>query len=264
MARRAESRIRASLHRVPRDEAGPVKAGERDLVEREPRRQRRNRRDPVACGAGSLRVAARAEVASACGPSSMLAQPVAVVNEMARGRRILRSEILVATVAVTKGPLIVVLVAAEAGSHLGPDHVWALFRDGLVAPDTIAMRRYLVSAVLEAKVLSRETRSFPGPLRAVAAKTRMLIVRLRVAAAACRIRRKVQRLDVTRGGDALVALDAIDPVGRVCAVLEGVRRLTRAYPEHPSARSQGQRREDKERERELHCTPQLRERRART
>jgi len=40
----------------------------------------------------------------------------------------------------------------------------------------------------------------------------MLVVRFRVAAHTCRVRGKVQRLDVTGGRHALVAVDAIDAV----------------------------------------------------
>jgi hypothetical protein len=60
VARRAESRIRARLHRVPRDEACAVKTGERDLVERESCRERRDGPNAVTSGAGALRVATRA------------------------------------------------------------------------------------------------------------------------------------------------------------------------------------------------------------
>ncbi len=266
VARRAKSRIGASLHRVPSDEASAVKAGERDLVEREPRWQRRNRRDAVACGAGALRVAARTEVTSACGPDSVLAQPVAVMDEMTRGRGVFRSEVLVAAVAITKGPLISVLVAAEARGHLGPDHVWVLFRDGLVAPNTVAVRRYLVGPMLEAQMLAGEPRPLARSFGAMAPKAGVWVVRFRVASAAGRIRREVQRLDVTRGGDALVALDAIDPVRRVGAMLERVRRVAMAQAEHACACREGKRKRegDQEAERAPHGRAQLRERRAST
>jgi hypothetical protein len=72
----------------------------------------------------------------------------------------------------------------------------------------------------------------------------------------------VQRLDVTRGGHSLVAADAIDPVRRVRAMLEGVRRVAGPEPKHTCARCQGEGCEDEEREREFHGVPQLRESRA--
>jgi len=82
VARRAESRIRASLHRVPCDEACAVKTGKRDLIERKSCRERWDGPDPMACGAGPLRVATRAEVTRTGGPNPVLAQPVAVMNEV--------------------------------------------------------------------------------------------------------------------------------------------------------------------------------------
>jgi hypothetical protein len=80
----------------------------------------------------------------------VLSQPVAVVNEVAHGRRILRREVLVAAVAVTKGPLILVLVAAEARGHLGSERVWVLFRHSLVTANAVAVRCGLMGAMLEA------------------------------------------------------------------------------------------------------------------
>jgi len=53
----------------------------------------------------------------------------------------------------------------------------------------------------------------------------MLVVRFRVAAHTCRVRGKVQRLDVTGGRHALVAVDAIDAVRGVGTMLEGMRRV---------------------------------------
>jgi hypothetical protein len=54
----------------------------------------------------------------------------------------------------------------------------------------------------------------------------MLVMRFRVAADTCRVGREVQRLHVARGGHALVAIDAIDPVRRVRTMLEGMRRVS--------------------------------------
>jgi hypothetical protein len=90
----------------------------------------------------------------------------------------------VAAVEVAKGPLIPMLVAAEAGSHLGPNRVRVLLRDGLVATNAVAVRHGLVGAMLEAKVLPREPRTFASVGRSVAPETGMLVMRLRVAAAA--------------------------------------------------------------------------------
>jgi hypothetical protein len=72
----------------------------------------------------------------------------------------------------------------------------------------------------------------------------------------------MQGLDVSGGGHAFVAVHAIDPARRVRAMFEGMRLVAGAEAEHARARRQGERREDDERERELHGAPQLRERRA--
>jgi hypothetical protein len=150
VAGRTEARVGASLHRVPCDEACAVKAGEGDLVEHELGRQFRDGPDAVARGTRSLRVAARAEIACTRRPNPVLAQPVAVVNEVAHGRRILRRKVLVAAVAVTKRPLILVLVATEARGHLGPDRVRVLFRNSLVTADAVAVCGCLMGAMFEA------------------------------------------------------------------------------------------------------------------
>jgi hypothetical protein len=262
VAGRAEPRIRAGLHRVPRDEARAVKTGERDLVERESCGERRDGPDTVASGARTLRVAARAEVSRTGSSNSMLADPVAVMNQVARGRRVLRREILVAAVAVAKRPLIPMLVATEARGHLWPNRVRVFLRHGLVATNAVAVRDRLVGAMLEAEMLPREVCTLPGIGGAVAPETGMLVMRLGVATAARRVGGQMQRLDVSGGGHALVAVDAIDPVRRVRAMLERMRRVTGAEAEHARARRQGERRENDERERELHGIPQLRERRA--
>jgi hypothetical protein len=96
----------------------------------------------------------------------------------------------------------------------------------------------------------------------MAPETGTLVMRFRMAAATRRIGRQVKRLDVARGGHALVAVDAIDPVRRVPAMFEGVRRVSGSEPKHTCARGQGERCDDQERERELHGVPQLRESRA--
>ncbi len=91
----------------------------------------------------------------------------------------------------------------------------------------------------------------------------MRVVRLGVTADTCSVRWKVQRFDITGGGHTLVAIDTIDPVRHVRAMLEGVRRVAGPQPKDPCARRQGEGCQDKERERELHGVPQLRESRAR-
>jgi hypothetical protein len=262
VTRRAESRVRAGLHRVPRDEACAVKTGERDFVERESCRERRDGPDTMTSGARALRVAARAKVPGTSGSNSVLADPVAVVNQVTRRRRVFRREILVAAVTVAKGPLITMLMTTEARGHLGPNRVRVFLRNRLVATNAVAVRDRLVGAMLEAEVLPCEVCTLPGVGGSVAPETGMLVVRLGVAAAARRVGRQMQRLDVSGGGHAFVAVDTIDPVCRVGAMLEGVRGVARAEAEHARACRQGERCENDERERELHGEPQLRERRA--
>jgi hypothetical protein len=102
-----------------------VEALEADVVERHLRGERGDRADAVALRARGLAVAAGAKIALASRSHSVLADPVAIVDEMARGCGVLRGEVHVAGVAVTKVVLVLVLVAAEADSHfreerLGP------------------------------------------------------------------------------------------------------------------------------------------------
>jgi hypothetical protein len=236
-----------------------VQAGERHFVEGELGRKRRDGPDTVAGGTGALRVAARAEVAFAGRTNAVLAEPVAVVNEVAHGRRVLAREVLVAAVAVTKRPLILVLVTSEARRHLGPDRVRVLFRDGLMTTDAITVRRGLVSAVLEAQMLASQQRALPRIGGSMAPEARTRVVWLGVTPDTCRVGRKVQRFDVTRGGHSPVAIQAIDPTRRVRAMLEGVRRVARPEPEDASARRQRDGGDDENRERALHGVPQVRE-----
>jgi len=170
VARRAKARIRASLHRMPRHEACAVKTGQRDLVERKSRGERGDGPDPVASGAGALRVAARAKVTGARGSDSVLTQPVAVMNQVTYRRGILGREVLVAAVAGAKRPLILMLVATEARGHLGPDRVRVPLGHGLMATHAVAVRGSLMRAMLEAQVLPRESRTLPGVGGAVASE----------------------------------------------------------------------------------------------
>jgi hypothetical protein len=247
---------------MPRDESRAVEPGERNLVERESRGERGDGPHAVARGARALGVAARAEVAGAGRADPVLAEPIAVVHEVALGRRVLGREVLVAAVAIAKRPLILVLVTPEAGGHLGSKGIGVLLGDGLMATHTVAMRGRLMSSMLEAKVLARAPRPFACVRGAMAPKTRVLVVRLRMAATARRFRRQVKRLDLARRGHPLVTVDAIDPVRRMRAMLEGMGLIVRPQTEHAGARRQRERRNDEEGKREFHCLPQLRERRA--
>jgi hypothetical protein len=117
VARRAEPGIGTRLVGMARSETSAVKPGELYLVERKPRGKGGDR-DTVARGARALAVARRAEIARARGAHAVLAYPVALVDQMARRRRVLVRQIDVATIAVAQRPLFLVLVAAKAGRHL--------------------------------------------------------------------------------------------------------------------------------------------------
>jgi len=228
VASHAETGVGASFHRVAGDEAGTVEAREWHLIEHEPRRQRGDGADSVASGARSLGVAACAEITCARGSDAVLADPVAVMDEVTRRWRILRSEVLVTAVAVAKRPLILVLVTAEACGHFGPHRVRVLVGRGLVASDAIAVRRRLVSSMLEPEVLARDLRTLSRVRRAVAAEARMLIMRFGVAADTRLVGRHVKRFHLAEGAHSLVAVYTVDPVRRVSTVFERMRRVVGA------------------------------------
>jgi hypothetical protein len=171
------------------------------------------------------------------------------MDQVARRRRILGREVLMAAVAGAERPLILVLVATEAGRHLRPDHVRMLLGDGLVAAHAVSVGRDLVSAMLEAQVLPRESCSFSRIGRSVAAEASARVMRPGVAPHARRRGREVEGLHVPRGGDALVAVDAVDPVGRVSAMFERVRRVARPEAEHARTRRERERSNDQQRQR---------------
>ena len=115
-------------------------------------------------------MAARAEIAGARSSDAVLAQPIAVMNKVTYGGRILGREVLVAAVAGAKRPLILMLVATEARGHLGPDRVRVPLGHGLMATHAVAVRGSLMRAMLEAQVLPRESRTLPGVGGAVASE----------------------------------------------------------------------------------------------
>jgi hypothetical protein len=86
----------------------------------------------------------------------MFAQPVAVVYEMARRQSAFGLEIDVAAVAVTKVPLIPVLVATEAGRHLRAKLGRLRLRDPHVAAHAVPLYVGHMGFMLEAEVLTRK------------------------------------------------------------------------------------------------------------
>jgi hypothetical protein len=238
VARRAEARICPRLHRVARDEASAVKTGQGHFVERERRGQRRDRADPMTRGARPLGVAARAQVPRARRAHAMLTNPVAVMHQVARGRPLFGCKVLVAAVAVAKRPLVLVLVAAEAGSHLRQKRLRVLLGCRLVAADTVAVRRNLMRTVREAKLLARQSSTFTRVGRSVATEARVRVVWFGMTATARGVRGEVNGRGLTCGGHAFVAVDTVDAVGSVYAMLERVRRIARAEAKNACARGE--------------------------
>jgi hypothetical protein len=78
-----------------------------------------------------------------------------------------------------------------------------------------------VLGVLEAKIPARQLDAPPDVALAVAAGARPLVVRLGVAAAAVRVRRKVQRSRVAGARYANMAFHAVDPLEHMRPMLEG-------------------------------------------
>jgi hypothetical protein len=226
-------------------EARPVQPRETYVVEGEARRQRRNRPLSVARGALAFCVAARAEIASACGARSMLADPVAVVDQVVVGQGALGRQIDVTTVAVAKRPLVPVPVTAEATGHLRQHRIGSLFGHFHMAVDAIACRCLHVLGVREAQVFAREFHSIPHVLFPVASHAWPRVMGLLVAANAGGVSRHVHRPRMVRGLHARMALDAVDPLEYVSPVLEGVglrhvldAQDARAASEHDREREQ--------------------------
>jgi hypothetical protein len=156
VARRAETGIGAGLEGVSRLEPGSMQAGEGHRIERKPRGQSGHRADAVTSGARPFRVAGGAEVARARRADPVLAQPIAVVYEVARRQSAFGLEIDVTAVAVTKVPLILMLVATEAGRHLGAKLGRLRFCDPHVTAYAVPLYVRHVGFVLEAQVLTRK------------------------------------------------------------------------------------------------------------
>jgi hypothetical protein len=199
-------------------------------IEREPRRKCGHGADAVASGARPLRVATRAEIARARCSHAVLSYPVAIVNEMVGRWRAVVLEIDVAGVAVSHVPLVLMLVTAEAGRHLGAQLDRRLFGDPDVAAHAVSLHVDHVASVLEPQVLAGKLGTLTHEGLSVAGAARALVVRLGVAAATGSVCGEVDGARVAREGDAFVANDAVDPFDDVRAVLEwmGLGRLSEA------------------------------------
>jgi hypothetical protein len=233
-------------------------------VERELRRKGRDGPDAVAARARALTVAARAEIPFTRRVHAVLAQPVAVVNEVAGGGRVLGGEIDVTTVAVAERPLVFVLVAAEARRHLREQRFRPRFGHRGMAADAVAFDRRHVLAMIEAEMRARELRCAAHERLTVTLSTRMLVVWFRVAPAAVGLRREVQMTGLVGARcarDPDVALHAIDPLRHVRTMLEGMGRVPSAKAEDPRAGRDRERQDHREGEK-LHGSSRERATRA--
>ena len=179
----------------------------------------------VARRARPLGVAARAEIALARGAHAVLADPVAVVHEVARGRRSsaarstwqpLQSRSVHWSWCSWQPKQVAIFGSSVSGRASATARVAA----NAVAVDD---RACACGARSEgaARASSAASRTYASPWQP---RQRSLVVRLRVAAAADGVGREVQRPVVAGAGHARVALDAVDPLAHVGAVLERVRR----------------------------------------
>ena len=99
----------------------------------------------------------------------MLAQPVAVVRDVALGPHVLAAQVLVAAVAGARlGELVLVLVAREADGHRRA-HVVRVGRHALVAVGAVALHAHVVLRVAEPQVLEVLLHPLARGLQAVAA-----------------------------------------------------------------------------------------------
>jgi len=155
----------------------------------------------------------------------MLADEVATVHQMARWQRIFRGKLDVATVAIARSPLILVLVATEADRHLGPQRFGLLDTDLDVAAHAVALRRRHVRTVLEFQMYSRKLSAAAHVRFAMAVVARARIVRFGVATHAVGRLGKMQGVLFARFGDALMTIETPDALEHVRAMFERVGRF---------------------------------------
>jgi len=196
----------------------------------------------------------------------VLADPVAIVDQVARGRSVLGRQVDVARVAAARVPRFLVLVTAEARRHLREERLGARLGDSAVAANAVSVDDGVVLGVLEAKVLARQ----PCPLAhrglPVAPAARAFVVRLRVTPAALGVGRQMERAGVPRALDPFMADDAVDPLVHVCAMLERMRGAPSRKPEDADARGERKREWERDRQPEkalrAHRISRVRDRRA--
>jgi hypothetical protein len=175
-----------------------------------------------------------------------------VVHQVVVRRASFGAEIDVTAIAVAQRPLVTVLVASEAGGHLREHALRASLGHRRVAAHAVAAYRPHVLRMLEAKVGARELCRLSHVRLAVAALARAWVVRLLVAATAGSVGRKVQRSRLAGRGHVDVALDAVDALEDVGAMLERVRWRLAAKAQHAGARRERERLEHDEAEADPH------------
>lgn len=250
MTGRARARIGARLEGMAGREAGAMHARTERIGK--PLGGRQHRHGPaVAGGAVRLRVTRLAQIARRCGARAVLAEPVAVMREVAGGERALVLEVHVARIAGARVALLV--VTAEAGRHRRPQRRIA-GGDAIVAAHAVALDGTDVREVIEAKVVARLDELGDRERRAVTTGARPRVVRRRVAAGAGarRIRRQVE---LRAGGiDAAMTARTADARHDMRAMWKlPARRAPQA--EDPGARGE---RDEREHEEAPHGIPQRR------
>jgi hypothetical protein len=244
-------------------EAGTVQTREANVVESQTSRQDRHRARTVTRGALPFGVAGRAEITRARCAGAVLANPVAVMNDVVVGERALGDEVDMASVAVTQRPLVSVLVAAEARGHLRKHGVGSCLCDLDVAMNAVALRGERVARVRETQLRARKLDGLSDVRLAMAPLAGPLVVRLLVAAAAGGIRRKMQRCTLAGHVDTHVTLDAVDPLENVLSVLERPRGGLAAQAEEACARGERDGEQHEQRQPRPHRISSARETRSR-
>jgi hypothetical protein len=139
------------------------------------------------------------------GSHAVLAHPISIVHQMARRKRALALHVDVATVAVARRPLVLVLVTSKARRHLRTKALGAFEADLDVTSHAVSLRRRHVRAMIETQMLSRHLGARPHVVFAMAAIARARVVRLGVAFDAVFGRGKVHLLITFRAHHAGVA-----------------------------------------------------------
>jgi hypothetical protein len=237
------------------EKTGAMEPGQAHVAQGKLPRERGDRSLAVARRALTFCMAAGAEVAGARRPNTVLTDEVTVMNEVIVRRRSLFGEVDVTAGAIAQRPLLAVLVAPEARRHLWQDGLRMHLRHLGVAAHAVAVYGAHVAWVLEAELGAGELGRLPHVRFAVAVHARPVVVRVFVTVPADGLAGEVERAGLSRVGDVRVALDAVDPLQHVRAVLERVRRGLRAQTEHARAGGKRDRQDDRPGGADLHRKP---------